>query len=320
MSFDGYKEIIEEDDLAILYLNPNSMYPVKVVQTVVDKLGKTVDNVFQTTYGALKVKDLIGKKFGSKVNLSKGWAYVLHPTPELWTLTLPHRTQIIYTPDISMIIMQLELQPGSVVVESGTGSGSLTHALARSVRPSGHVYTFDFHEQRVAVAREEFSIHRIDKVVTCAHRDVCKDGFGDEVRGKADAVFLDLPHPWLVIDHSIDAIKSSGGRFCSFSPCIEQVQKTCQRLQTAGFTDILTMECLRREYSVQNRSFPLERTDNSDSTAKVQTLPCMVLPASLPGHTGYLTFASLPPLWARVSAPSDTALDTTTPEVELQTT
>lgn len=62
----------------------------------------------------------------------------------------------------------------------------------------------------MAVAREEFSTHRIDKVVTCAHRDVCKDGFGDEVRGKADAVFLDLPHPWLVIDHSIDAIKSSG--------------------------------------------------------------------------------------------------------------
>jgi tRNA (adenine57-N1/adenine58-N1)-methyltransferase len=28
------------------------------------------------------------------------YAFVLHPTPELWTLCLPHRTQIIYTPDI----------------------------------------------------------------------------------------------------------------------------------------------------------------------------------------------------------------------------
>ncbi|KAG8288207.1 tRNA (adenine(58)-N(1))-methyltransferase catalytic subunit trmt61a [Homalodisca vitripennis] len=210
MSFDKYKTLIEEDDVVILYLNPNSMYAIKVKTNVVDKLGKTVDNVFQTTYGALKVKDLIGTEFGSKVTLSKGWAYVLHPTPELWTLTLPHRTQIIYTPDISMIILQLELRPGSVIVESGTGSGSLTHALARSVRPTGHVYTFDFHEQRVSVAQEEFSAHGLGAVVTSRHRDVCKQGFGEELTGRADAVFLDLPHPWLVIEHAIRTIKGSG--------------------------------------------------------------------------------------------------------------
>lgn len=119
MSFKKYKGFIEENDTIILYLNPNSMYAVKVQPTIIDKLGKQIDNVFQTTFGALKVKDLIGTQYGSKVILSKGWAYVLHPTPELWTLTLPHRTQIIYTPDISMIIMQLELRPGCTVVESG---------------------------------------------------------------------------------------------------------------------------------------------------------------------------------------------------------
>ncbi|XP_046669191.1 tRNA (adenine(58)-N(1))-methyltransferase catalytic subunit TRMT61A [Homalodisca vitripennis] len=299
MSFDKYKTLIEEDDVVILYLNPNSMYAIKVKTNVVDKLGKTVDNVFQTTYGALKVKDLIGTEFGSKVTLSKGWAYVLHPTPELWTLTLPHRTQIIYTPDISMIILQLELRPGSVIVESGTGSGSLTHALARSVRPTGHVYTFDFHEQRVSVAQEEFSAHGLGAVVTSRHRDVCKQGFGEELTGRADAVFLDLPHPWLVIEHAIRTIKDSGGRFCSFSPCIEQVQKTCETLHAEGFTDIETMECLRREYCVQNRSFPLALTDKDDSGPKVHTMPCMILPANMPGHTGYLTCATLPPVWSR---------------------
>lgn len=119
MSFNKYKDLIEEGDVAILYLNPTSMYAIKVTLSIVDKLGKTVENVFQTTYGALKVKDLIGKRFGSKVTLSRGWAHILHPTPELWTLTLPHRTQIIYTPDISMVLMQLEIGPGTIVVESG---------------------------------------------------------------------------------------------------------------------------------------------------------------------------------------------------------
>ena len=49
----------------------------------------------------------------------KGWVYLLHPTPELWTVNLLHRTQILYTTDISMVILRLALKPGSVVVESG---------------------------------------------------------------------------------------------------------------------------------------------------------------------------------------------------------
>lgn len=49
----------------------------------------------------------------------KGWVYLLHPTPELWTVNLPHRTQILYSTDISMVILQLALKPGSVVIESG---------------------------------------------------------------------------------------------------------------------------------------------------------------------------------------------------------
>lgn len=101
--------------------------------------------------------------------LSKGWAYALQPTPELWTITLPHRTQIVYTPDISMISFQLEVKPGSIVVESGTGSGSLSHAFLRAVKPSGHLHTFDFHEQRCEIAREEFGKHGIGEWVTVSN-------------------------------------------------------------------------------------------------------------------------------------------------------
>ena len=49
----------------------------------------------------------------------------------------------------------MELRPGSVVVESGTGSGSLSHAIARTVSPGGHLHTFDFHQMRTDTAREE---------------------------------------------------------------------------------------------------------------------------------------------------------------------
>ena len=309
MSFDGYKTTIEEGDTVILYLTINQVYSVRAEAKTISKKGVEVDNVFQTPYGALKCTELIGKSYGSKISLSKGWGYVMQPTPELWTLTLPHRTQIIYTPDISMILLQLEIKPGSIVVESGTGSGSLSHALIRSVKPTGHLYTFDFHENRVKLADIEFSQHGLSDYVTVAQRDVCDCGFGAELQNRADSVFLDLPHPWQAIPHTLDVIKESGGRICSFSPCIEQVQKSCGVLSKLGFQEIQTMEVLQTSYAVQTKRLPVldldflqSEKDGSESKGKErEVVKCLtaVPPASMPGHTGYLTFATLPPVWAR---------------------
>lgn len=111
MSFVEYSDFIQEGDVAIVYVSHDSMMQVKVQQ------GAQT----QTRYGVIRHStDLIGKRYGSRVTCSKGgWVHVLHPTPELWTVTLPHRTQILYTTDIATITMMLELKPGSVVCESG---------------------------------------------------------------------------------------------------------------------------------------------------------------------------------------------------------
>ncbi|KAJ7345217.1 hypothetical protein JRQ81_001167 [Phrynocephalus forsythii] len=305
MSFLEYEKTIKEGDTVIIFLGHESMFPVKVQDG-----GKT-----QTKYGVIRHStDLIGKQYGSKVTCSKGgWVYVLHPTPELWTLNLPHRTQILYSTDISLITMMLELKPGSVVCESGTGSGSLSHAIIRTIAPTGHLYTVEFHQQRAEKATEEFREHKVDHLVTVKNQDVCKNGFG--VTGVADAVFLDIPSPWEAIGHAKEALKCEGGRICSFSPCIEQVQRTCLALQEHGFTEINTSEILLRVYNVKTISLQipdLGRAAEDDFTAASdrgtqtdQDAPCATNPQQgtvqfksgvplrdMVGHTGYLTFAT----------------------------
>lgn len=160
---------------------------------------------------------------GGHVERDRGFIYILKPTPELWAQCLPHRTQIIYTPDYSYIIFRLHMRPGEVVLEAGAGSGSFTHAAARAIfngfpplnqgdrfddrrhcHRYGRIYSFECFEPRAAALRKEIKQHGLDRVVSILDRDVCKDGFrvadGEtgELQFQADAIFLDMPTPWCV--------------------------------------------------------------------------------------------------------------------------
>lgn len=67
MSFAAPKTVIQENDTVILYLTVQSLHAIDVVPFIKNKKDELIENVFQTTYGALKMKDLIGIKYGSKV-------------------------------------------------------------------------------------------------------------------------------------------------------------------------------------------------------------------------------------------------------------
>ena len=112
------------------------------------------------------------------------------------------------------------------VYVSGTGSGSLSHAILRSIYPTGHLHTFDFHEQRADQARQEFEEHGYGELVTVRHRDVCQQGF--DLEGVADAVFLDLPSPWEALPHARRAMKASGKSAGNILLCTQG----CQPLET----------------------------------------------------------------------------------------
>ncbi|KAK4104013.1 tRNA methyltransferase complex GCD14 subunit [Parathielavia hyrcaniae] len=210
---------------------------------------------------------------------TSGFIHVLPPTPELWTTSLPHRTQVVYTPDYSYILHRIRARPGSVLVEAGAGSGSFTHAAVRAVyngypaegRRKGKVFSFEFHEQRYHKMRKELSDHGLDGLAHLTHRDVYDGGFlVDGNSPEADAVFLDLPAPWEALPllsrrrpASLDMNGSATGSkqikwvsplnpnksvyLCTFSPCIEQVTRTVSAMRRLGWVDIDMVEIANRK-------------------------------------------------------------------------
>ncbi|KAH7715615.1 Protein W02A11.1 [Aphelenchoides avenae] len=312
-TFLRHKDFIEEGDTVIIYLNHNAL------TSVVVKRGMTLN----MKYGALRHEFLIGKPYGTPITATAGYVYALRPTPALWTRALSRQTQILYTPDIATILLLLDVKPGAVICESGTGSGSLSHAIATAVAPTGHLYTHDIEEPRVRKVENELKQHGLTPCTTVVQQDVCEDGFF--VENACDGVFLDLPAPWKAVPHAKLAIsRVRGGRLVSFSPCIEQVQQCCLALEEHGFIQIETIEVVPRQLRVvysrnddlsdldaekstttngEEDAPPAKRAKNTrkwtadatETDGEKRVLTAIPFPPQQPTHTGYLTSATLLP-------------------------
>lgn len=228
------------------------------------------------------------------VAAASGFIHILRPTPELWTSSLPHRTQVVYTPDYSYVLQRIRAVPGTHIIEAGAGSGSFTHASARAVYNGyptsdqdvrGKVFSFEFHEPRFQKMQEEIERHRLKGVVQITHRDVYNGGFLVDGRSpKATAIFLDLPAPWEALHHlsrrkpnkaSRQTSDVDGGNWvspldpkksvhiCTFNPCIEQVTRTIEEMRELGWTDIDMVEIAHRRFNTFREqlgsNLPVER-------------------------------------------------------------
>ena len=199
-------------------------------------------------------REWVGKPYGSKVygKGDAGFVWLLAPTPELWTKVLPIARRSSTSPTSRWCATRWSSSPARSCLESGTGSGPLTHSLILAVAPTGHVYTFEFNRVRAEAASAEIVDHGLAKFCTVTHRDIEALGFPSELEDRCDAAFLDLPGPWKCIPSVAKCLRPDGV-VCSFSPCIEQVQRCCEALEANGFGDCQTVELLGREYDVEAR-------------------------------------------------------------------
>jgi len=248
---------IAEGDYVLIYLDARRTYMIKM------QAGQT----FHTHKGYLKLDDLIGKEYGEPFKSSLGVYFTtLKPALTDYIMKSSRNTQIIYPKDAALIVMFSGIGPGSRVVESGTGTGSLTTALAHYVGPTGKVYTYEL--------RSEFQKNAAKNLLRSKLIDNVEMKSGDVTLGIAekdlDAVILDLATPWLVVPHAYEALRPSG-ILVSFSPTIDQVVRTTEALKENNFVFVETIECMMRAMQVER------------GKTRPQTL--------MTGHTGYITHA-----------------------------
>jgi tRNA (adenine57-N1/adenine58-N1)-methyltransferase catalytic subunit len=220
-----------------------------------------------THRGIVRHDELVGRPWGSQVFSHMGAPFfMLQPSLADLLTDLPRNTQILYPKEIGFILLTLGVGPGQCVLEAGTGSGSMTIALANAVGDTGKVVTYEQKAETQNLARKNLDRVGLAERVDFKLRDIA-EGF-DEVG--VDALFLDVQNPHDYIAQARAALKP-GGFFCSLVPTANQVERLLIALRQNQFAFVEVCEILLRYYKpVPTRLRPTDR---------------------MVAHTGYLIFA-----------------------------
>ena len=222
---------------------------------------------FETHRGILQHDDLIGKPWGTQVFSHIGSPFfLLQPSLADLINELPRTTQILYPKDIGFILITMGVGPGQTVMEAGTGSGSMTTALAFAIGPQGRVISYEIKQDVQNLARKNLTRFGLESRVDFKLRDITQ-GF-DET--DADAFFLDVPNPYDYTGQVRAALKP-GGYLCCLIPTFNQVEKTLMALRQNRFAFVEVCELLLRYYKPE--------------PARIRPTDRMV------AHTGFLVFA-----------------------------
>lgn len=244
-------EKINEGDKAIIIHNSGATYFINIEL-----------RTFHSQYGALSLKDLIGKEYGKKYKTSSSNEFlVIRPDfRDLITKQSKRGPQIIHPKDIGLIISYCGIGKDTTVLEAGCGSAYLTSYLGNIAKK---VVSWEKNKKHYKIGSENIKKMNL-KNVTVKFGDICEE------KGKNfDIIILDMPKPEETIEKITENLKT-GGRITVYSPCIEQSTASIKKLESLNFINIICIECLTREWEQEK---------------------CIRPKTSMLGHTGFIVFA-----------------------------
>jgi tRNA (adenine57-N1/adenine58-N1)-methyltransferase len=225
---------------------------------------------FHSHAGVLEHDDVIGRPEGCTVRTTMGARLiVLRPTLAEYVLEMPRGAQVIYPKDLGPILVLADVFPGARVLESGVGSGALTMALLRAVGPAGSVVGYEVRPD--FAARAQRNVEGLLGTELPLRVEV-RDTYAGIDEAGLDRVLLDLPEPWRVVKHAVEALRP-GGILLAYLPTIGQVAQLREELDASAFGMAQTLEVLQRGWHVDGQSV---RPDHR-----------------MVAHTGFLTTARL---------------------------
>jgi tRNA (adenine57-N1/adenine58-N1)-methyltransferase len=179
---------------------------------------------------------------------------VVRPTLADYVLKMSRGAQIVYPKDIGAILVEADIGPDATVLEAGTGSGSLTLALARAVGDRGRVISYELREDHHERAVENVLAYYESLGGKPENLELRVGDVFDGVPETAiDRIVLDLPEPWRAVGTTTEALVP-GGIMCSYLPTIPQVQQVVEAMRGGGFGLMNTFEILRRTWNIDGQS------------------------------------------------------------------
>ncbi len=234
-------KLLTEGEQVVLTDKRNRRYRIQLV----------VGGEFHSHIGVVRHDDLIGQPEASAVVSSSGAPFVaLRPTLTDHVLKMPRGAQVIYPKDLAPMVWAADVGPNDRVFETGVGSGALSAALLRTgAQVVGHEI------------REDFAQRALENLKTIVAPDVLaryelmvRDAYEEVVAEVPyDAALLDIPEPWRVVPHLLDALRS-GGRLVVYNPSVTQVTRLRDALEASHWVRTETFEVLHRSWHIEGQS------------------------------------------------------------------
>lgn len=194
-----------------------------------------------THKGIVNLEELKSKNFGDTIKSHLGVEFKILPfrASDFFKLFKKKATPVM-PKDIGVVIAHAGLQPDSLILDAGTGSG-VTAAYFAYFNKFGEVITVEKRRDFAKVARENFrtaGLKNIHQIIGDAVE--VADGFKKEF----DFVFLDMKDDVKMIPKAYEILRYNGF-IAVYNPYIEQTRAVYEQMIKTGFRDVEGFEVVK---------------------------------------------------------------------------